>query len=55
MIDAASSPWRSAATTYIATSTGAGALMVIEVLTALSGMLSNRSSMSRTEFMATRT
>ena len=55
MTAAASRPWRSAATTYIATSTGAGALIVIEVLTALSGMPSKRSSMSRTESMATPT
>ena len=50
MTAATSTPWRSAATTYMATSTGAGALMVIEVLTALSGMSSKSSSMSRTEF-----
>ncbi len=51
----AATPWRCAATMYIATSTGAGALMVIEVLTASSGMSLNSSSMSATESMATPT
>ncbi len=55
MTPSAATPWRSAATMYIATSTGAGALMVIDVLTASSGISANSSSMSATESMATPT
>ncbi len=48
-------PCRSAATTYIATSTAAGALIVIEVLTRSSGMPSKSASMSASESIATPT
>ena len=51
----ASRPCRSAATAYIATSTAAGALIVIDVDTASSGMPSNIASMSASESMATPT
>ena len=52
---AGSRPCRLQATWYIATSTAAGALMVIEVETWSSGMPSNIASMSRIESIATPT
>ena len=48
-------PCFSATATYIAKSTAAGALMVIEVETLSSGMESNSTSMSASESMATPT
>ena len=48
-------PCFSAATAYMATSTGAGALIVIEVLTWSSGIASKSASMSARESMATPT
>ena len=54
-IFARGTPCLSATATYIATSTGAGALIVIDVETASSGMPSNMVSMSASESIATPT
>ena len=53
--DSRGAPWLSATATYIATSTGAGALIVIEVVTLSSGMPSKTVSMSASESIATPT
>ena len=55
LIWSGATPCFSATTMYIAASTGAGALMVIEVETSASGMPSKRVSMSASESMATPT
>jgi hypothetical protein len=53
--EVAGTPCISAATTYIATSTGAGALMVMDVETASSGMSSKSATTSSSESIATPT
>ena len=55
MMSPAGTPCFSATTMYIATSTAAGALIVIDVLTRSSGIPSNMSSMSASESIATPT
>ncbi len=55
MMSPEGTPCFSATTMYIATSTDAGALMVIDVDTRSSGMPANISSMSASESMATPT
>ena len=48
-----STPWRSAATTYIAKIGTAGPEIVMDVVTSSSGIPENRTSMSAAESMAT--